>query len=381
MAEPTGEEIVTAVARGKARLRGPRAESAHYDAGCNRVVVRLTTGVEIGFSPRDAEGLERASAEDLKAIEVEAFGLGIHFPRLDADIYVPALVKGVLGSKRWIAEKSHDKRGPTPNDRDTARTALTGPSSRSAARDYRRATKEIADRASWAAVQMTQAREFVIRFAIGDRRGARSSVWRIWKSRNKDDIYVAPRLIAGIAKGSLHESGLCFFSFTSQHHQGRVAAGTAREKRTFTRWQRRPTPDAGMVGVVSLLFPDEFLSPNPTPVDPDTALIQPPKTGQAVVVDLLFAQGGGLHLSPNQQCLGHVLLSTGEEFFAVAGLVNDFDALAFRRYHQPLAEHMQIGFLERPQGVALDDLRGAILLPAVNDGVLRIVEVSPNYIS
>lgn len=103
MVELAKEEFEAAQARGEARLRGPRAESAHYDAGRNRVIVRLTTGVELGFAPRDVEGLQHASADDLKVIEVEGFGLGIHFPKLDADLYVPALLQGVLGSKRWLA--------------------------------------------------------------------------------------------------------------------------------------------------------------------------------------------------------------------------------------------------------------------------------------
>ena len=103
MVELAKEEFEAAKARGEARLRGPRAESAHYDAGRNRVIVRLTNGVKLGFAPRNVEGLQHASAEDLKAIEVEAFGLGIHFPKLDADLYVPALLQGVLGSKRWMA--------------------------------------------------------------------------------------------------------------------------------------------------------------------------------------------------------------------------------------------------------------------------------------
>jgi len=103
MVELTSEEFARAKARGEARMRGPRAESAHYDAGRNRVIVRLTTGVELGFAPRDVEGLEHASVGDLKVIEVEAFGLGIHFPKLGADLYVPALLEGVLGSKRWMA--------------------------------------------------------------------------------------------------------------------------------------------------------------------------------------------------------------------------------------------------------------------------------------
>jgi hypothetical protein len=105
MVELTTEQFAAARARGEKHLRGPRAESAHYDAGRDRIIVRLTTGVEIGFAPRDAEGLRHASRDELGEIEVEAFGLGIHFPRLDADFYVPALLEGVLGSKSWMAAR------------------------------------------------------------------------------------------------------------------------------------------------------------------------------------------------------------------------------------------------------------------------------------
>ncbi len=105
MDELNAEEFEVAKARGNARLRGPRAVTARYDAGRNRVIVRLTTGIEIDFAPRDVEGLQHASTEDLKSVEVEAFGLGIHFPTIDADLYVPALLKGVLGSKRWMTAR------------------------------------------------------------------------------------------------------------------------------------------------------------------------------------------------------------------------------------------------------------------------------------
>jgi len=104
VAEMTAEQFDAAQKRGEHRLASPRAERAHYDAGRNRVIVRLTTGVEIGFAPADAEGLQHASREDLAAIEVEPFGLGIHFPRLDADLYVP-LLEGVLGSASWMAAR------------------------------------------------------------------------------------------------------------------------------------------------------------------------------------------------------------------------------------------------------------------------------------
>ena len=105
MGELATEQFEAARRRGEARLAGPRAESAQYDARRDRVIVRLTTGVEIGFAPGDGEDLQRASPDDLSVIEVDALGLGLHFPRLDADLYVPALLEGVLGSKSWMAAR------------------------------------------------------------------------------------------------------------------------------------------------------------------------------------------------------------------------------------------------------------------------------------
>jgi Protein of unknown function (DUF2442) len=105
MGDMTQARFAAASARGEARLQGPRAKSAHYDSERNRVVICLNTGVEIGFAPQDAQGLEHASAADLKEIEITPAGLGVHFPRLDADLYVPALLEGLLGSAAWMAKQ------------------------------------------------------------------------------------------------------------------------------------------------------------------------------------------------------------------------------------------------------------------------------------
>lgn len=101
----TTERFEAAEAGGKARPDKPRAQSAHYDAGRNRVIVRLTTGIELRFALGDVEDLQAAMTEDLKAIEVEGLGLGIHFPTIDVDLYVPALLEVTLGSKRWMAAR------------------------------------------------------------------------------------------------------------------------------------------------------------------------------------------------------------------------------------------------------------------------------------
>jgi hypothetical protein len=98
------KEFMEANRRGQEMLAAiPHALSARYDRRIGRVVVRLSTGLEISFSPRDAEGLETATWEQLREIEIDPPGFGLHFPALDADLYLPALLEGFLGSKQWMA--------------------------------------------------------------------------------------------------------------------------------------------------------------------------------------------------------------------------------------------------------------------------------------
>lgn len=102
----TRDKFELANRRGRERQTTvPRAVAAHYDPACDSVVIRLSSRVDISFSPHDAQGLEHASASQLDPIEISPSGLGIHFPKLDVDIYIPALLEGFLGSKQWMAAR------------------------------------------------------------------------------------------------------------------------------------------------------------------------------------------------------------------------------------------------------------------------------------
>jgi len=108
--ELTDEEFEAAKARGEETLRrGPLAESVRYDRSHDRIVVRLDTGIEIGFAPADAQGLAGASPAELMNVEIAESGLGLHWPLLDADHWVPALAQGILGSEQWM-ERRHAAR-------------------------------------------------------------------------------------------------------------------------------------------------------------------------------------------------------------------------------------------------------------------------------
>ena len=77
--------------------------AARYDGRQQRLVVDLNTGLTVVFPPAMVEGLQNARPRDLREIEITPSGLGLHFPRLDADIYLPGLLAGTLGSRRWMA--------------------------------------------------------------------------------------------------------------------------------------------------------------------------------------------------------------------------------------------------------------------------------------
>lgn len=121
---PDTVDINDANARGQKVLANmPTAVAARYDRRVGRVVIALSTGLEIGFKPHDAQGLEAASPAQLADIEISPSGLGLHFPQLDADLYLPALLQGFLGSRQWMAQAMGKVGGKsvTPQKADAAR--------------------------------------------------------------------------------------------------------------------------------------------------------------------------------------------------------------------------------------------------------------------
>ena len=101
----------------------PTAVAARYDRRVGRVVIALSNRLEVGFKPHDVQGLEAARPAQLVGIEISPSGLGLHFPQLDADLYLPALLQGFLGSRQWMAQAMGKIGGKsvTPQKADAAR--------------------------------------------------------------------------------------------------------------------------------------------------------------------------------------------------------------------------------------------------------------------
>jgi hypothetical protein len=83
----------------------PKAVSVRYDRKTGHIVIHLNSKLILSFSPRDAQGLGNARPSQLEEVEISPSGFGVYFPKLDADLYIPALLEGFLGSRKWMAAR------------------------------------------------------------------------------------------------------------------------------------------------------------------------------------------------------------------------------------------------------------------------------------
>ena len=104
----------------------PRVVAARYDRRVKQIVLHLSSRFIVAFSPQDAQGLEDATADQLAEIEISPSGFGIHFPNLDADLYLPALLEGFLGSRQWMASRIGARGGRSTTPAKTAAAQRNG---------------------------------------------------------------------------------------------------------------------------------------------------------------------------------------------------------------------------------------------------------------
>ena len=99
----TDVDLALAEAAGAALQSKSRAAKARYDRKAARLVVTLYNDIELAVPVRLIEGLAGAEPAALSEIELSPSGLGLHWPALDADVYVPALFDRMFGTRSWMA--------------------------------------------------------------------------------------------------------------------------------------------------------------------------------------------------------------------------------------------------------------------------------------
>ena len=101
-----------------AQREASHAVSARFDRRSSRIIRRAEHGRSGShFQPiwqKDWPAPQRLTLPESRSVPPE---LGLHWPRLDADLYVPSLLQGMLGSKSWMARQLGEAGGRTPEQR------------------------------------------------------------------------------------------------------------------------------------------------------------------------------------------------------------------------------------------------------------------------
>ncbi|SMF48744.1 Protein of unknown function [Xaviernesmea oryzae] len=127
MAEATEKQLAEAEKRGDELFRtAPRAEKAHYDPATARVVIDLVNECSYAFPVRFVQDLQGASEEALSLVEVDGLGFNLHWPQLDVDLYVPALVSGIFGTREWMTKQLARIAGQTSSPAKVAAARANG---------------------------------------------------------------------------------------------------------------------------------------------------------------------------------------------------------------------------------------------------------------
>jgi len=100
----TDAEIEAALESAKLHDHEPRALAAEHIPDLRLLIVSLSNGRRLVLPIEDLQGLGNATHKQIQNYELLGHETGISFPDLDVDLYVPALIEGVYGNRRWMAQ-------------------------------------------------------------------------------------------------------------------------------------------------------------------------------------------------------------------------------------------------------------------------------------
>ena len=120
-------EFAAGEARGQAMLETePGAVTARYNRKTGRVTVDLMNGCSYVFPSGLVQDLSEGNPEDLTDVEVDGMGFNLHWPKLDVDLYIPALVAGIFGTQNWMRKALARQAGRSTSAAKTAAARLNG---------------------------------------------------------------------------------------------------------------------------------------------------------------------------------------------------------------------------------------------------------------
>jgi len=108
------------------RERYSTVVAVDYHAKLDRLVIELSNGLQLSFAPKLAQVLRHATAHNLAEVEISDAGLALYFPRIDASLYIPGLLAGMLGTREWMRSEFAKQGGQTTSPAKAAAARANG---------------------------------------------------------------------------------------------------------------------------------------------------------------------------------------------------------------------------------------------------------------
>lgn len=183
-----------------------------------------------------------------------------------------------------------------------------------------------------------------IRFSVGEP-GRRSTIWRLWAGKHKNDVYLASRKTAGIFKVSLHESGdwrLQWVKRDDSVHYVSYNDDFADASRIMHQWVR-PNSRSGWTDALSIWVPGSEVVPVPGDTEPydDVQWIQAAPEGWAVEFRVTLLKPSSAYR------LGDTVALPGSSLALVNGFILPSDEVVVLLAHSKPMTDVQLQGVER----------------------------------
>jgi len=102
----TDAEIDVAIQRAAVLANEPRVLSIEYrpGRGLDLLILKMSDGHRCVLPREDLQGLQHATREQVAQVRILGKGTGLHWPALGVDLYVPALLRGIYGTRQWMSQ-------------------------------------------------------------------------------------------------------------------------------------------------------------------------------------------------------------------------------------------------------------------------------------
>jgi hypothetical protein len=102
----TDAEIERAIQRAHTLRNEPLVTSVEYKPGpgLDLIILKLSDGRRHAIPRELLQGLESGTSSQIANVEIVGRGTGLHWRDLDVDLYLPALLRGIYGTRHWMAK-------------------------------------------------------------------------------------------------------------------------------------------------------------------------------------------------------------------------------------------------------------------------------------